>query len=510
MARTKNSIMNVLTSAGGQIISIILSFVTRTVFIYFLGKAYLGLNGLFTQILSVLSLAELGFGTAIVYMLYQPLADNNEEEIACILNFLKKVYQIIGTIIFVLGLCLTPFLEFFIKMDISIPINYHIIYVMYLVDTVTTYTCFAYRSSLLVADQKTYIVKIYDYIYTFIFAIIEIGIIAIFKNYYLYIVARILKNITYNLCVAFVVKKNYPYINNKSKKGLESNVIKKLKSDVYALSLNKIGNTVLNSTDNLLISSFIGISIVGVYSNYAYIITTVGSMLGLCFSPLIASVGNLVVTSTEEKIREVFGHIKFINFKLVTFCSICLAALMNPFIKVWIGNDYVLPTMVVYCIVSLFFVRQMENTTYVFRMSCGAFQQKKYIPLLSAALNLLFSVLLIQPLGLAGIFLGTIISRMLTIFIVDPLIVYKELIKENVSRYYISWLLTLVQTLVGSCILCKIISLFLINNLGEFFIVSIICGSFTLIYVYLIDFRNKQWKYIGNIIKIVLLRKKMK
>lgn len=507
MARTKNSILNILSSAGGQIISIILSFVTRTVFIYCLGKAYLGLNGLFTQILSVLSLAELGFGSAVVYMLYKPLVDHDEDSIACILNFLKRVYRVIGVIIFVLGISLTPFLHIFIKMDISIPINYHIIYIMYLIDSVTTYMCFAYRSSLLVADQKTYITKIYDYLFTVVFIIIEITIIVVLKNYYLYILARIAKNLTYNLCVAMIVKRNYPYITKKSSKKLDKSVLNKLKEDIYALSLNKIANTVLNSTDNLLISTFIGISVVGLYSNYAYIVTTVGSMIGVCFNPLVASLGNLVVTSSKEKIREIFERIKFINFKLVSFCTICLMTLFSPFIRVWVGDEYILPNMVVYSIVALFFVRQMENTTYIFRMSCGAFQQKKYIPLQTALINLVLSIVLIRPLGLAGIFIGTVISRLTTTFIIDPLIVYKDLIKGNVYEYYIDWGKTLIQTILGIFIFNNLISRFSLDTFNDFFIISIIFAVGIALYVFVIDFRDKQWNYFFNLLKTVKCRK---
>lgn len=508
MARTKNSILNILTSAGGQVISIVLSFITRTFFIYYLGKAYLGLNGLFTQILSVLSLAELGFGTAIVYMLYKPLAGHDEETITCILNFLKQVYRVIGATIFVLGISLTPFLHIFIKMDVSVPINYHVIYIMYLIDSVTTYVCFAYRSSLLVADQKTYIVKVYDYIFTIVFALIEIVIIVILKNYYLYILARIVKNLSYNFCVAVVVKRKYPYITKKINKRLDKTVLKQLKTDIYALSINKIANTVLNSTDNLLISTFIGISVVGLYSNYAYIITTVGSMIGLCFNPLVASVGNLVVTSSEDKIRGIFEKIKFINFKLVSFCTICLVILINPFIKVWIGNEYILSNTTVYCIVTLFFVRQMENTTYVFRMSCGAFQQKKYIPLLTAIINLALSIALIRPLGVSGIFIGTIVSRLSTTFIVDPLIVYKELIKGRVSEYYISWGKTLIQTILGAFIFSKLIDYLVIKNLSTFFVVTIVFAAGVVTYIYGVNFRDEHWTYCFGILKSIKKNKK--
>lgn len=510
MSRVKNSFYNVAAGFLGQFISLAFSFVTRTVFIYTLGNGYLGLNGLFTEVLSVLSLAELGFGTAIVYSMYKPLAQGDEDKVSSILAFYKKIYRIVGMVILFVGLLLIPFLRYLIKLDIEVPINYIVIYVLFLLESVSSYLFFAYKSSLLTADQKNYIAKKYDYICSGVFAVIEVVILCVTHNYYIYLVARIMRNITYNLVVSAIVNKRYSYINNRNSNDLSHEEKTSIYKNVYALSISKVSGTVLNSTDNLVISSVLGISFVGLYSNYSYITTIIATSVGLVFSQIIASIGNLFAESTLEHRRLVFGRLKFVNFFLVSFATVCLTILINPFIELWIGKEYLLHDFDLYIIMGAFFVRQMENCVFSFRVGSGAFQEKKYVPLLSAFVNLVVSIILVNVLGLSGVFLGTIISRLTTTFLVDPVIVHRKILKVSCLKYYIEWMITALYTLL-LIVLLTFIKQFILSGfsaLSSLIILFLVTPSISLLLLYLPNCKNSNMMYYSNLIKRTLIKAK--
>ena len=297
MSRTKNSLFNIMASIGGQLLTNVLRWICRMVFIYTLGKEYLGISSLYTNILTILSLSELGLGSAITYSLYKPLAENDTETIRSLMAFFKKAYRWIGIAVLILGLCLMPFLPYLMTGSTDV-INIYLYYLLYLAQTVVSYLFFAYKSILLTADQKKYIADVVMYILQIVMNAVQIVILFVWRSFFAYTVAVIIYNIIYNMAVAFVVDRKYPYLKETSKK-LSREQYKDVFSRVYAMSLYRICNVVGTSTDNLIISANISVIAVGLYDNYYMIIQVIQKMLTGIFQAFTSSLGNFYVLESK-------------------------------------------------------------------------------------------------------------------------------------------------------------------------------------------------------------------
>ena len=338
VSRTNAVFKNLTIGIAGQLFNLILGFVSRTVFIQQLGVVYLGVSGLFSNIFSILSLVELGIGSAIIFSLYKPIAEKDEIKIRTLMNLYAKLYRTIGVTIFILGLSLLPFLKFLIKDQTDIT-NLSLIFLLYLFDTVISYF-FSYKRSLFNADQKAYINIINDNIYLFLSKIIQISVLIITQSFIVFLLIQILFNFLSNLSISIKAKKSYPYIKSKSRDKLSSEEFKSIKKNIVSIFLLKAGGVVVNGTDNILISSFIGIVWVGIYSNYLLLIGIIQTLINQIFTPMTASIGNLINSKSKERSLEVFYRVYFLNFLIYGFCSICLFILLNPFIKLWIGEEF--------------------------------------------------------------------------------------------------------------------------------------------------------------------------
>ncbi|HAT4171279.1 TPA: sugar translocase [Clostridium perfringens] len=487
--RKKNSILNIITSFIEQFLNLILGFIIRTIFIYTLGKDYLGLNGLFTQILTVLSLAELGFGTALNYSMYKPLAEKNNKKLRSLTRYYKKIYNIIGITILIIGLLVIPLLPYIIKTDTQIDINYNIIYIMYLINTVSSYLLYAYKSSILNASQKQYLIKKTSILISICVSILQIVVLYVTRNYYIYLSTILLKNIVLNISIAKKADKIFPFLREKEHEKITTEEKVKIKQDVSSISIYKISDVMLSSTDNIMISALIGIAITGIYSNYSYIITTINTFLGLIFSSIIASVGNLDATEDCLEKNKVFNKIFFVNIWTVGICSICLWQLLTPFITIWIGKTYTLDKLTVFIIVLNFLIKGLENTTYVFRIGAGVFQQSKYRPIASVIINLGLSIILAKYIGIAGVFLGTIISRLLTYFWVDPIVIYRDLFKKSSKEYFYMYFKGIISISISG-IIVNLINKFIIYDNIKFFIVRLIITFIIPNLVFIIIYRK--------------------
>ena len=430
MSRLYNSTKSIFFGGLQQFINVLLTFIVRTVFIKYLSVEYLGINSLFSNILTVFSIADLGFGTAILYSMYKPIAEHDEKKLAALMCFYKKIYSIVAIVILVLGLSLIPFLDFFVNDD-SIE-GIEIYYILFLLDSVISYLL-AYKVNIINADQKTYIIKKYTLIFNIIKAVLQCICIIVFKNFFSYVVIQILSTISINIYGAYISKKIYPFIENKEV--LKKEEQKSILSNVKSLFIYKIGGIILNNTDNILISILLGVSTVGYYTNYATIITAINSFTNMIFTTITFSVGNLIASDSKEKQYSIFKKMCFLSTMLFSFLSICLIVLFNDLIVCWIGKTFVLDFYTVIAIVINFYMYGSLNTVFMFRDTTGLFNKMKYVAMITAFFNVVLSIIFGKSLGLFGILIATAVSRLLTNFWYEPYILYRDYFNKNYREY---------------------------------------------------------------------------
>lgn len=497
LMRTKNTIKNTVYAVGGQFLGFALSFVSRTVFIKMLGANYLGVNGLFSNILSMLSLAELGVGSAIIYSLYKPLAQKDERKIKALMNIYSTAYRIIGFTVAILGLILVPFLKYLIKDKPNIS-NLTIIYLMFLANSVSSYF-FAYKSSLIMADQKNYVNTVNQVRFNFIQNFIQICLLFLTRNYLLYLAVQVICSFLANLSISIKANKMYPLLRNRKKEYLDSETRKDLFKNIGAMMSHKIGGVVVNGTDNILISSFVGVYWVGLYSNYVMIINMINSVLNQVFTSVTASLGNLNALENSEKSNSVFNIVFFINFWLYAFCSISLWILLDPFIEIWIGNKYIMDKYVVLIVVVNFFVMGMRQSVIAYNSTLGLFWNDRFKPLFEAAINLIASLILLKKFGIAGVMLGTFISTMSTSFWVEPYILYKHAFKKPLIIYlkkYTIYTIITISTAIVTKLACSLFTTYTFLSIIGRGVFSLIIPNLIFLILF---YRTNEFKYLMKI-----------
>ena len=473
-SRTRNSIINSIYASASQIITILLSFIVRTVFIKNLSAEYLGVNSLFSNIITMLSLADLGIGISIPYTLYRPLAENNKEKIKALMSLYSKLYNIIGFVVLILGISITPFLGFFIK-DVPNISNLNLIYILFVINSACSYFLI-YKKLLLDSDQKGYISSRTTMNITIIKSIVEIII--------LYISISIIATILGNTIISHKCNKIYPYIKDKANGKVSKKDMKELKENTSALVIYRIGIVALNGTDSLIISKFIGVVMVGIYSNYLLITNAITKVASQIFEAITASIGNMIVTTNDKKSEDIFYKLQFLNFWLYTLFSSCVVALINPFIKIWIGQNYVLNNLIAFSIGLNLYVFGMQSIVSSYRNAYGLFVQGKYRPVIMTIVNIIVSIVLAKLIGILGVIIGTIISRLFITGIYDPIVVFKYGFKNNPKRYFINYIKYM---FVFICI--SIISLTIVTKINvETYLLWIIIAILLLISINIVLF----------------------
>lgn len=497
--RTKKSIINLITAFIGQIFGVLISFIVRKVFVNCLSSEYLGVNGLFTNILTMLSLVELGVGSAMTYSLYKPLAENDVPKIKSLMNLYKKAYRIIGIIVLVLGIGFTPFYKYLINEVPNIP-NLNLIYILFVVNTGVSYF-YSYKRSLIICDQKKYIATIYRYGFYFLYNVAQIIVLITTKNYIFYLVCQVISTILENIAISRKADKMYPYLKDKNIEKLPKEEFNNIKKNVFAMLFHKVGSMVVNSTDNILISKFIGLTAVGMYSNYYMVISGLEIVVNQIFEAIVASVGNLGATESKEKIKSVFRKVFFMNFWIFSFCSICLLVIFNDFISLWVGQDYVFEFGIIITLVIAFYLKGIRKTVITFKDATGNFYHDRYKPLFESVINLIVSIILAQKLGVAGIFIGTIISTITTSLWIEPVVLYKYVFVEKAYKYFVK---LIEYTIIG--ILVAVITYWLsgfmvMSGILEIIIKLIICLIVPNI-IYIILFRKtEEFRYFIDLIR---------
>ena len=423
-SRLKNSALNFASGFLGRVLTILLNFVVRTIFIYCLNEAYLSVNGLYSNILTVLSLAELGFGSAMVFRMYAPVAAKDYQKTAALLHFYKKIYAVIGAVIFGLGLCVIPFMDYIIKdkPDVS---GLTLYYILFLINTTISYWFASYKASVLYADQKEYIKTNVQNAMSILQSALQIVLLLIFRKYLLYLLVQLGCNIILNLYVAHLVDKRYPQIREYRDARLTSDERGQIKKDAEALVLSRFGHVVLNGTDNIIISAVVGVLWVGRFSNYTLICDSVTSVLCQITAAITGSLGNFFATEDKHAGYALFKKVEFLDFWLYGFSFIALVTLLDPFVQIWAGGRFVLGLPISIAIAINFFVAGYMNTLWVFRSTLGLFKQGKFRPILVAILNIVLSIVLGRLWGVFGVLFATFLSRAAISLWYDPLILHR-------------------------------------------------------------------------------------
>lgn len=508
--RFSNSLKNISFAFIAQFLQMILGFISRTIFIKYLAVEYLGVNGLFTNILSLLSLAELGIAGAISYSFYKPLAEKDEEKLAGLLNFSARVYSRIALIVTIIGLALIPFLDKIVaNPPKQVGTDLMLIYLLFLFNTVSSYFL-QYKISFFQADQRSYIIFKNNIVVFFIQNSLQILVLILFKNFILYLVVQSVSQLLGNFILSLKVNKFYPFLKKYKNQKIDAVTKKTIYSNVKSTSLVKIGGLLVNSTDNLILNYFSGLVMVGLLSNYNLLIGLASSLIVQIFSSITASVANINAIEKQEKKINTFNLINFANFWIYGFASIAVIFLINDFITIWIGNKYTLPFSVVVLLVVNFYMYGMQNAVWLFKFTFGIFKQGQYLILFTALINLVLSFAIGKYYGLAGILLATAISRLITNAWFDPYIVFKVGLKLSPVLYlkkYIKYLLVLLLSLgilfgISRYLPFTGILLLIVKTIMTFIIPNIL--------IYLIFKNQPEFKNLIELVKAVVISFKKK
>lgn len=499
--RVKSSIINISAGLGNQIIITSLSFISRTVFINSLGAEYLGINGLLTNILAMLSLAEAGIGSSIMYSLYKPVAENDQQKINMLMRLYRNAYMVIALVVLLLGLSLMPFLGYFVK-DTSVE-NIHLIYGIFLLNTVAPYL-YSHRSSLLNVYQKGYIVTGIYSISSIASVCFKIGILHFTKNYILYLVIDSIVTITTSIFLAIIVGKLYPFLKEKVSSKLDDETKNSIIKNIKAIVLQNIGNYLVLGTDNIIISSFVSVTAVGLYSNYSMLIDICRNFTYQIFNNIYHSVGNLVAKESIDKIYSIYKIYTFLNFWLYSFFGILLCVTLEPFINLWIGSKFLMSKNILFILIIIFYERGMRNAITTVKTTAGIFHEDKYAPLIQALINLVFSIVLVQSMGIAGVFIGTLVSVLAVPFWFTPHLVYKKVFKKSILNYYIRYIYYAAVGL-GTYFITNFISKFiLLENLLGLTLKAVVCLIIpNLIYITIFH-KTNEFRYLFGIIKSII------
>ena len=450
-SRTRNSARNVAAGFACQGFGLLLSFVSGRVFVQVLSSEYLGIDGLFSNILTVLSFAELGIGEALSFAMYQPAKTGDRAKLCQLLRLYRTAYRGIALLVTVVGVTLSFFLDYLVAEKPDIPENFQLIFWLFLFNNVCSYLL-AYKQSILLVDQKKYVVLYIQQGVKAAQLLLQMAVLAGFGSYYCFLLLQAACTLGTNVLVSLYVKKAYPWLReDAAREKLPPAEQARIFRDVKALALSKIAGIVSNGSDNIVIAKILGLTSVGIVSNYTLVINSVSSILWGTLSGITGSMGNFNVNSSLEKRRAIFEELYLIVYWIFCLCCTCLIVLLNPFVELWVGTAYQTQTSIVVALVLIAYVSGMNFPVYTFRVTCGLFDEMKYPYFLSGVANVALSVVLALKIGLFGVYIATVITRLLISETVEGYIVYSRLLQKPFWRYAARYAASL--ALLGVCVL---------------------------------------------------------
>lgn len=501
-SRINNSIRNSLTAVSSQLLVTILNFVNRSVFIYVLGNEYLGINGLFSNILSMLSLSEMGIGTAIVFNMYKAVEKEDEKQINCLMSFYAKVYSAIGCFIMVMGLGCSFFIQYLIKDN---PFDLHFLKLSFLLLVFNNAISYfwSYRSCILFANQKDWICKISSMIVLSLGSIMQIIVLLLTKNYIVYLIVQVVITICNNGAQFILAKRIYPSVSV----SVHSHIPKELFDDIVirvkSLILHSISGALNFGTDNIIISKFVGIYETGNYSNYSMLINTLNTLVTQMLNGLIASMGNLMVSSSKEKIYDVFNKINFICHWIYGTLAVGMICVIDQFINIWTGKGHLLNRYTVIVLIINFYILGTRQSIIITRNAGGLYTNDRIVAVIKPIINLVFSIILVQKIGITGVFVGTLISQLVADVFLFPYFLFKNLFEGKLLDYFLNYIRYFLLMMAASSI-----SEVLIKGLETWlsgFMLFIVSGVIAVL-VYNVgflslNFRTEEFQYYKKLIE---------
>ncbi len=505
-SRKKNAALMSGMSILNQVVSNVAAFIYRTVFIYWLSTEYLGINGLFSNIIQIFSLAELGIGSIIIFHLYKPIKEDDVGQIAGLMYFYKWFYRLITIVIVIIGILLSPALPYIIRDAKELPadINLYLIYALYIFQSATSYA-FSYRQALLNADQRGYIVTAAQMVFTCLRYMVSILILYLTRNYMFILIGTIIVNLMNNLFIYFYVGYFYSDVFENKSKMNRLGIIQIFK-DAGAMMCHRIGATVVSSTDNIVMSMYVGTIAVGIYSNYSLIIQMIQTIINNLLNSFTASIGNYTLTVKNEERYQLYKKLRFANMWIAVFCTSSLYLLINPFIQVVWDKDLIFSKEVVFVLCTNFFLFASRSANGAFNIAAGTFVYDRARPLIEAVLNLVISVFLVKRIGIVGVFLGTIISSGFTVWWREPYLLFKKVFGQRLRGYFVSYALwTLLLFLIT--IPFERFMVQLPMNMFYLVIRFLICGIGINAILILLMCKNQYFLYYFELMKTLVLKK---
>lgn len=498
MSRTENSLKNIRVTLFFQAATILVGFFTRKIFVQALTQEYLGLNGAFSNILSVLSLTELGIGSAITYSLYRPLAERDVGQIIPLMAFFRRVYRVIGLAVALLGCALSPLLPVLVKDLPDIP-HLYLIYLLFVLDSSLSYF-YVYKQSLIIADQRQYLTSACHHGLKILLRLTQALFLRLTRDYFVYLGLQIGATLLENAILSFLAGRRYPYLAAQAPARLSPEIRRDILRNTKAMIAHKIGGVVVFGTDSLLISLFAGAVPVGLYSNYLMVTGGLTSAYRQIFQSLTASVGNLGAAKEPELALPVFGRVSFAGAWLYGFSSVCLLVLLDPFIELWVGKEYLFSREIVELIVLNFYVTGMRESGHIFREAYGLYWYERYKPIAESIINLTVSAILAVPFGIRGIFAGTFISTMATCFWIEPLVLFKYALHSSAGPYFKNYAVNTLITLLTAAAVWQSCELLPGTGLPLFWAKAAVCAAVGNLGYLLAYRRREEFRYFAGLL----------
>lgn len=498
--RKKNAVSGTFWGSIQKLITIFFPFITRTAFIYTLGVEYLGLSSLFSSILQVLNLAELGVSSALVFSMYKPIAEDDSYTICALMKLYKICYRVIGLIILAIGLVLTPFIPHLISGEVPADINIYIIYLMNLGSTVLSYWLFAYRNSLFSAHQRNDIISIIGSIISVVTNVVQLICLVRVKNYYLYLAISIISTVVSNIVTAIASKKFYPQYSPRG--DLPAEEKKEIWGKVRDLFTAQIGSVVNHSADTIVISAFLGLETLAVYQNYYYIASTVMGFFMVFYAACNAGIANSLIVNGKDENRQLLYNINHISYFALNSCCVCLICIYQPFMELWVGKEYLLDFPFAILFAVYLFAEIAPRTLIVYKDAAGIWKSDRFRPLTVSIVNLCSNIIMVKYIGLYGILISTIVSML---FVGFPWLIHNTehyLIDIGIRRYLKKIFEYAIVILISSSITYWICNTLPSTNLiAEIFIKLMICIAIPNIIFIVLFSKTKENKYLMDMFR---------
>lgn len=499
LSRTKNVKKNIIWGNIGNIATMLFAFLNRTIFIYVLGVEYLGVSGLFTNVLGLLSFTELGVGTAMNFSLYEPIAKKDEEKIKSLMRLYKNAYRLIAVVVTILGIAIAPFLSILLNSNISMQ-DIYFFYFIFLFNTVSSYFV-SYKTSYVSALQKEYINTNINTIFQIIIYVAQIIGLVLFQNYFMFLIIQSILGLFQKIFTVIWINKKFPILVERDIEPIDEKTKKEIWKNIKALIIHKIGDISVHQTDNILISAYINTATVGLISNYTMLSAMVNRFTSIIFNSFTASFGNLIAKESKEKQREIFEVYNFLGFWIFGFVAVAFITLTQSLITLWLGKDNLIDNFSMILFFVSVYLEGQSLTTYNFKIAAGRFDEDKWVAFVQAVVNLIVSIAAVRIIGLPGIYIGTIAQRLIVI-IIRPLIVYRYVLHESSKKYFIQFVIRAFQWIIIAMLMWRIAQVVLIEvtilRFGIMFLLTLVIPNIIILLFYM---RSKMMKTIINKIK---------